>query len=63
MHPKIAHRERIRDVKQHLASQGVYSGGKRPFGYDIIEKRLVSNPQEQEALALMRAMRISAKTY
>jgi putative DNA-invertase from lambdoid prophage Rac len=56
-------RERIRDVKQQLASQGVYSGGKRPFGYDIIEKRLVSNQQEQEALALMRAMRTSAKTY
>jgi DNA invertase Pin-like site-specific DNA recombinase len=56
-------RERIRDVKRHLASQGVYSGGKRPFGYDIIEKRLVLNPREQEALALMRAMRTSAKTY
>ena len=25
-------RERIRDAKRHLASQGVFSGGKRPFG-------------------------------
>ena len=25
-------RERIRDVKRHLAAQGVYGGGKRPGG-------------------------------
>jgi DNA invertase Pin-like site-specific DNA recombinase len=34
-------RERIRDVKRHLASQGIYGGGKRPFGYDIVDGRLV----------------------
>jgi DNA invertase Pin-like site-specific DNA recombinase len=56
-------RERIRDVKRHLASQGVYGGGKRPFGYDIVDKRLVPNPKEQEALARMRALRAEAKTY
>ena len=31
-------RGRIRDVKRHLASQGVY-GGVKPFGYDVIEGR------------------------
>jgi DNA invertase Pin-like site-specific DNA recombinase len=56
-------RERIRDVKRHLASQGVYGGGKRPFGYDIVNKRLVPNPKEQEALAQMQALRAEAKTY
>src|SRR3984885_8090079 len=31
-------RERIRDAKRHLASQGVFGGGKRaPFGYDKVE--------------------------
>ena len=29
-------RERIRDAKRHLTSRGVFSGGKRPFGYDIV---------------------------
>jgi DNA invertase Pin-like site-specific DNA recombinase len=29
-------RERIRDAKRHLASQGVFSGGSRPFGYDVV---------------------------
>jgi putative DNA-invertase from lambdoid prophage Rac len=56
-------RERIRDVKRHLASQGVYGGGKRPFGYDVVDKRLVPNPKEQEALTQMRAMRAEGKTY
>jgi putative DNA-invertase from lambdoid prophage Rac len=60
-------RERIRDVKRHLASQGVYGGGKRPFGYDIVEqgddKRLVPNPKEQAAIARMRALRAEGKPY
>jgi putative DNA-invertase from lambdoid prophage Rac len=36
-------RERIRDVKRHLARQGVYGGGKRPFGFDVVDGRLVQN--------------------
>jgi putative DNA-invertase from lambdoid prophage Rac len=56
-------RERIRDVKRHLASQGVYGGGKRPFGYDVEDKRLVPNPKEQEVIVRMRALRAEAKTY
>jgi putative DNA-invertase from lambdoid prophage Rac len=44
-------------VKRHLAAQGVYNGGKRPFGFDVVDKRLVPNAAEQAALAEMRAMR------
>jgi putative DNA-invertase from lambdoid prophage Rac len=50
-------RERIRDVKRHLASQGIYGGGKRPFGYDIVDGRLVPNAQEQVKLVKMREMK------
>lgn len=50
-------------MKRHLASQGVYGGGRRPFGYDVIDKRLVPNAKEQEALAWMRMLRADAKTY
>lgn len=50
-------RERIQDVKRHLAAQGVYGGGKRPFGFDMVDGRLVPNASEQTALAEMRAMR------
>jgi putative DNA-invertase from lambdoid prophage Rac len=60
-------RERIRDAKRHLAAQGVFSGGKRPFGHDIVEdgeiKRLVPNAAEQAAIARMQAMRGDGATY
>lgn len=50
-------RERIREVKRHLASQGVYGGGRVPFGFDEVDGRLVENPKQQKALAAMRSMR------
>jgi DNA invertase Pin-like site-specific DNA recombinase len=50
-------RERIRDVKRHLATQGVYGGGRRPFGFDVVDGRLVPNAKEQAALKRMVALR------
>ena len=50
-------RERIRDVKRHLATQGIYGGGKRPFGFDIVDGRLVPNVREQAAVARMKELR------
>ena len=60
-------RERIRDAKRHLAAQGVSSGGKRPYGFDVVQdgkvKRLVPNRDEQAAIARMKAMRQAGATY
>jgi len=60
-------RERIRDAKRHLTAQGVFSGGKRPYGFDIVQdgdiKRLVPNASEQAALARMKAMREAKATF
>lgn len=50
-------RERIRDVKRHLASRGIYNGGKRPFGFDVVDGRLVPNERQQAAIARMKALR------
>jgi putative DNA-invertase from lambdoid prophage Rac len=54
-------RERVRDAKRHLASQGLYSGGKRQFGFDVIQdgaaRRLVANADEMAVIERMRAMR------
>lgn len=30
-------RQRIREVKRHLADNGIFSGGKRPYGFDIVQ--------------------------
>jgi putative DNA-invertase from lambdoid prophage Rac len=68
-------RERIREAKAHMASLGIFSGGRRPFGYEVIEvpgrtnengkplKNLVPHPEEQAKLARMRKMRAKGKTY
>ena len=60
-------RERIRDAKRHLTSQGVFSGGSRPFGYDIVldgeTSRLVPNAVEMAVIEHMQAMRKDGATY
>jgi putative DNA-invertase from lambdoid prophage Rac len=53
-------RERIRDVKRDRASQRLFNGGRRPFGYDIDgegkDRRLIPNANEQAALKHGRGM-------
>jgi putative DNA-invertase from lambdoid prophage Rac len=60
-------RERIRDTKRHLTSQGIFSGGKKPFGFDIVDdgkvQRMVANASEQAIIERMKAMRASGATY
>jgi putative DNA-invertase from lambdoid prophage Rac len=60
-------RERIRDGKRQRALQGVFAGGKRPFGSDIVQdgeiSRLAPNAEEQAIIAQMQAMRQDGATY
>jgi hypothetical protein len=56
-------RERVRETKRHRASQQLYNGGKRPFGYDVIDGRLVPNAHGQAALARGKALRDEGKSY
>ena len=60
-------RERIRDAKRHMASHGIFSGGKRPFGFDIVldgeVRRFVPNAAETTVIERMRAMRSEGATY
>ena len=60
-------RERIRDGKRHLTSQGVFNGGRRPFGVDIVmdgeTPRMVPNKAEMEVIKRMQAMRKDGATY
>jgi DNA invertase Pin-like site-specific DNA recombinase len=43
-------RERVRDAKRHRVTQRLYNGGKRPFGFDVLDGRLVPKANEQAAL-------------
>jgi putative DNA-invertase from lambdoid prophage Rac len=60
-------RERIRDAKRHLTAQRIFSGGSRPFGYDIVQdgetRRMVPNPAEMKVIERMQAMRKDGATY
>jgi len=60
-------RERIRDAKRHLTSQGVFSGGKKPYGFDIVQdgnvQRMVPNAAEHAVIERMKAMRAKGATY
>jgi hypothetical protein len=51
----------------NLTAQGIYNGGKRPFGVDIVLdgeiRRMVPNPAEVAVIERMRAMRKDGATY
>jgi DNA invertase Pin-like site-specific DNA recombinase len=59
-------RERVRDAKRHRASQLLFNGGKRPFGFDVKgegkDKHLVPNASEQAALARGKALQSEGAT-
>ena len=50
-------RERVRDAKRHRAEQRLYNGGKRQFGWNVVDGRLVPKATEQAALARAKALR------
>ena len=56
-----------RDAKRHLAAKAVFSGGKRPFGFDIVQdgdvQRVVPNAAEQAVIERMKSMRANGATY
>jgi DNA invertase Pin-like site-specific DNA recombinase len=56
-------RERVRDAKRHRAEQRLYNGGKRQFGWDVVDGRLVPNAAEQAVIERMRSMRANGATY
>jgi len=47
--------ERIADVMGHRASQGLFNGGRRIFGYSIVEKELVPYPKEKQIVEIIFA--------
>lgn len=55
-------RDRARAKAAQLASEGLWTGGRRPFGWDIVDGRLVLNPREAAALAAAHADVLSGRS-
>jgi DNA invertase Pin-like site-specific DNA recombinase len=54
---------RIREVKQLKKAQGKFTGGKRAFGYDVVEGIKIPREDEQVVIREMVAMRKAGATY
>ena len=54
---------RIREVKQLKKAQGKFTGGRRAFGYDVVEGVKVPREDEQAVIRQMRAMRDAGAGY
>lgn len=55
--------ERIRDARRQLRAEGRSVGGKRQFGYRVVDGRVVPDPAEQAAIDEMRRLRKRGRTY
>lgn len=54
---------RIREVKQLKKSQGKFTGGRRAFGYDVVDGVKIPREDEQAVIRQMRAMRDAGAGY
>lgn len=54
---------RIREVKQLKKAQGKFTGGRRAFGYDVIDGVKVEREDEQLVIKEMMKMREEGSTY
>jgi putative DNA-invertase from lambdoid prophage Rac len=54
---------RIREVKQLKKAQGKFTGGKRAFGYDVIDGVKIPREDEQAVIQEMLSMRKAGATY
>ena len=54
---------RIREVKQLRKAQGKFTGGRRAFGYDVIDGVKVPREDEQAVIRQIRAMREAGAGY
>lgn len=50
-------RERTAMIMQHMKEQGLYTGGRPPYGFEVKEGRIVENDNEQQIIALINQLR------
>jgi DNA invertase Pin-like site-specific DNA recombinase len=55
--------DRLRDKFTAMRERGMFVGGNPPFGYDLVEKKLVINPSEAKVIRWMFQRYLEAKSY
>jgi DNA invertase Pin-like site-specific DNA recombinase len=45
---------RVKTAKQYLINNGMFSGGAVPYGYDVVERKLVENVNEQRIIEFIK---------
>ena len=55
--------DRLRDKFSAMRQRGMFVGGNPPFGYDLIEKKLVVNRNEAKVVRWMFARYLEAQSY
>ena len=53
---------RIKEVKQRRKAEGFYIGGRRGFGFDVVDGIKIPNVEEQSLLKKMKRMKEKGKT-
>ena len=55
--------DRLRDKFSAMRQRGMFVGGNPPFGYDLVDKRLIINPGEARVVRWMFRRYLEAKSY
>jgi len=55
--------ERTSAAMQHMKSQGKYTGGHAPYGFDLVEGELVDNETEKKVIGIVRKMRVAGLSF
>jgi DNA invertase Pin-like site-specific DNA recombinase len=55
--------ERLQDARRAKAEQGLYVGGKVPFGYRVEDDRVVEDPDAQETITRLIVLRREGRTW
>lgn len=55
--------DRLKDKFGAMRARGMFVGGHPPFGYDLVDKRLVVNPEEAEIVRWIFSRYLELKSY
>jgi site-specific DNA recombinase len=55
--------ERTSAAMQHMRNQNKYTGGKPPYGYDLVDGELIENENEQQVIKLVAKYKAAGLSY